>query len=74
MNAPFVLAAVGVLLSIAGACIATMNQDWMWTAIYAALGVLSVLTMRAAMRPAEEAPEAPREDEEPKEPKEMIGA
>lgn len=69
MNAPFVLAALGVLLSIAGACIATMNQDWMWTAIYAALGVLSVLTMRAAMRRPETAPEAPREDRREDDPK-----
>ena len=70
MNGPFVLAALGVLLSIAGACIATMSQDWTWTAVYAALGVLSVLTMRAAMRRPEEAPEAPREDRREDDPKE----
>ena len=68
------LAALGVLLSIAGACIATMNQDWMWTAIYAALGVLSVLTMRAAMRRPQDAPEPPREDRREDDPKERTEA
>lgn len=71
MNLPTVLSCLGILMAIAGACIATMNGDYLWTAVYAFLGVVAVLTLRRAL--SWEEPEDEDEDED-EEPREMIGA
>lgn len=78
MNAPSVLSLVGILLAIAGACIATANGDLMWTALYAFLGVLAALVLRRALSWEPEDQDDEEEDEEGLEtyeqPKERIGA
>ncbi len=78
MNVPTVLCLLGVLMAIGGACMSTMNGDLMWTALYAALGVLAVLMLRKALawEPEEDVEDEDETDgeEDEDEPTERIGA
>ena len=66
-----VLCILALAMSSMAICLSSANGDWMWSAAYGILIIVSVLMlMRSVRMPEEEDPE----DEGSEEPKEMIEA
>lgn len=70
MRGHTLLCILALAMSSMAICLSSANGDWMWSAVYGVLIIVSLLMlMRSVRMPEDEDPE-----EESEEPKEMIGA
>ncbi len=66
------LCILALTMSAMAICLSSANGDWMWSAVYGVLIVVSVLMLMRSVRMPEE--EDPEDEDSEEEPKEMIGA